>query len=384
MLWFSTKICLALKSMKNSSQVKAVRRREMIEAVECLTKEGMQTREACETVGVTQSQFYKWRARHRQDSFQGLYDRSRRSAAHPRNISETERDRIIALALGFPGEGCNRLQSRLKQEGINRSATAIQNVLLSAELSDRESRYARKLGLEEDWETKESALPSEMSRTAIHRQKQNAMQNAIRSAKLAGDMVFQSFYRVGNGVCSDRIFLHFAIDAATNWSWARLQLTDNYDSQLRSRRGQPSVKDVTNFLEDSVLPTFRRKRIRIKRIFTDNRPAFIAPVLLQSHQVFEGARPLSYSDLLNRRRIHQEIFDAKGWRANFQTAAFRYQLRKDVLTKDVLLWFLDNGYGSYISSNFDGTDFPSGIEGLQTLLDDWIKNRNEGFGLRLK
>ncbi len=90
-------------------------------------------RAACAQAGIHHSTFYRWR---------------NQPGGHQRRVSWLERhlgERIVAAALGHPGDGPRRLVDHLAGQGVVVSASKVWRTLVKHRLNTRALRYLRRL-----------------------------------------------------------------------------------------------------------------------------------------------------------------------------------------------------------------------------------------------
>ena len=106
-----------------------------------LAKELGNVAEACRQRGLDRTSFYEWKRRFQTQGFEGLKDLPPIHKSHPQTTPPATVERIRALALEHPAYGCNRLEARLRLEGIAVSAITIQKILNAADLGTRTDRW---------------------------------------------------------------------------------------------------------------------------------------------------------------------------------------------------------------------------------------------------
>ena len=294
----------------------------MLKAVERLIKEGYSVQSACKALGVARSQFYKWRSRQCENSEAGLRDLWQRSPNHSANISEAERERILALALKFPEEGCDRIKRRLADEGVARSSTTVQNVLRKAGLGTQEQRIARRRQLNLVWRAQMQKLPSRRCRT-----KGDRIYEEVRSSMAPGERILQSFFSIVGTETPKTFHLHFIFDCATEWTCYSLRLIPDGVSEEQS---------AIALLRGKTLGEFYAQGVDIRRIATDNRAIFTVDSQFSTGELESSA----YSSLLKKKEIDHQVFKVEQWAKTPYLISLLRRLKAAFADKETLARFI--------------------------------------------
>lgn len=300
----------------------AAKRQQMLEEVILLTDAGVTICEACEKLNVTRSQFHKWRARRYENPVSGLQDLSRRAPVHSRNVSALERKEIIVMALKFPDEGCVRLQRRLKQEGIVRGLTTIQNVLVLAKIG---SRGQRREVPDIDARLQIHKLAPPIGRAKILRPYRD-----FRERQKPGHSVFQSFFRIAVPERLGKLYLHFVCDIATELFWFDL-------SWGLGTGGEPRPQDVIALLKEGAKAAYAAEGVRVKYIFSDDQAAFN----IRNDEPLSDENPgemqiSSYQNFLETIDIEYRIFGEVKWKKNAFLSSILKRLKRQFPDKKTL------------------------------------------------
>ena len=101
--------------------------------------------EACRSMGVHRSTYYRWKRLVEQSGLEMLRPRERRRPQMPNQLSVMVEQRIVAFALGHPGYGPRRIASRLARPewgGLVLSANGVYKTLVRHGLNTRAKRLA--------------------------------------------------------------------------------------------------------------------------------------------------------------------------------------------------------------------------------------------------
>jgi transposase InsO family protein len=215
--------------------------------------------EACRTMGVHRSTYYRWRGPVLHSGLEMLRPRERRPPRMPNQLSALTEERIVAFSLGQPGLGPRRIAATLAQErwgGIVVSPNGVWRVLRRHGLNRRVSRLSLVAGY--------AAPPQPAGRPpepARHLEVDHP-----------GELVGFDCFHVGRlSGTSGRVWQYTAIDLATSYLWAELHTTPL----------NPSAKN-TSALARRVAADLAASGWRLERVLTDNGSEF-------RNQVFDDA-----------------------------------------------------------------------------------------------
>ena len=288
------------------------KRQELLQKVELLIGQKESVRDACEKAGVTRSQFYKWRARRCEDPVNGLQSLSKRAGSHPRNLSPTERERILTLARDFPDDSYAQLKRRLEGESIVRSSTTIRNLLKAANIGQKETRgkwvdIGSRLQLQK--------LPNRRGKLKTLREYRD-----FRQRIKPGQLVFQSFYSIAAPERLGKLYLHFIYDFSTELVWFDLGWGVDID-------GAPQARDSVALLRSGAVTAFKEKGVAIERVGTGAHAIFVG----QSDSCSEGCfaedtvktSSSLYLNALKGARVEHEVIEEKSWEKNHMSSVLQ-------------------------------------------------------------
>jgi len=84
---------------------------------------------ACRRRGLDRRSFQEWKRRFQTQGFVGLKDLPPIPKSHPQTPPEPVAERIKALALAHPAQGCNRHEATRALKGVRVSAIILQKIL---------------------------------------------------------------------------------------------------------------------------------------------------------------------------------------------------------------------------------------------------------------
>jgi transposase InsO family protein len=207
---------------------------------------------ACRQRGVSRSQFYEYKRRFQTHGLEGLKDLPPIAKSHPMTTPPETVKKIKALALKHPAWGCQRLEALLKAEGISVSYVTVQKILDRNNLG---SRYQRWLALEEKAANKATQLSAEQV-AFIEKQNPCFKERHIHSEK-PGQLLNQDTFYVGYLKGVGKVYLHAVVDTYSSYAFAFLHTSK-----------QPEA--AVAVLHNDVLPFYRKIKLSIQTILTDN------------------------------------------------------------------------------------------------------------------
>ena len=212
--------------------------------------------EACRHRGMTRTQFYEYKRRFQTHGLEGLKDLPPIHKSHPQTTPPEVVKKILNLALKHPAWGCNRLEGLLKAEGINISNVTIQKILIKHELG---SRYERWLALERKY-AKEGIKLTKEQIAFIEKQNPAFKERHIESS-CPGELLSQDTFYVGRLKGVGKVYLHAVVDTYGSYAFGFLHTSK-----------QPEA--AVAVLHNDVLPFYRKHKLSIKAILTDNGTEF--------------------------------------------------------------------------------------------------------------
>jgi transposase InsO family protein len=187
---------------------------------------------ACRLHGIHRSTYYRWKALSDRFGLEILRPRERRRPQMPNSIPVLIEHRIIAYALGHPGEGPARISAELAREkngGLGVSGAGVYRVLRRHGLQTRALRNGLLAGY---------AAPPELARDP----------EPIRhiEVELPGQLVQFDCFCVGRLAGTKGVVWQYtAIDAASSFTWAELHVTPrNPDVRFCSKLAHRVARDL--------------------------------------------------------------------------------------------------------------------------------------------
>jgi transposase InsO family protein len=267
--------------------------------------------EACRLMGVHRSTYYRWKAQVDRQGLEMLRPRERRRPRMPNQLSVLVEQRIVAFALGHPGQGPRRIASRLARPewgGLIVSPNGVYKTLVRHGLNTRAKRLALIAGYRAPFApTREPVLEPHVETT--------------RPGELVGiDCFFVGRLHGAKGP----VWQITAIDTYSSFAWADLVVTPS---------AGPTVEQ-TSALARRVAAELQAAGWRLERVLSDNgnefgRQAFAArlPAGVRHSQIRSG-RPQTNGHV---ERLHRTILE-ECWRPAFARFLYaRYTgLRRDL------------------------------------------------------
>jgi transposase InsO family protein len=290
-----------------------------------LAKEMGSVRAACRLLGVHHSTYYRWRRQLVRYGTEILRPRERRQPRMPNAISPMFEQRILALALAYPGWGPDRLSLELgrpKWGGLKVSANGAWRVLKRHGLSTR----AKRLGLVAGY----AAPPEPEPRPPLP-------EMHIRADRPGHRVQMDCFYIGRLSGTQGVVWQYTAIDVASSFTWAELHLTPK----------NPSAK-WTSELARKVAEDLSGRGWRLEAVTTDNASEFrskefnsVLAELATRHIYIRPGRPTSNGCV---ERVQQTLLH-ECWKpafARYLTPKYT-GLRRD-LERELLLYNTDRAH----------------------------------------
>lgn len=284
--------------------------------------------EACRRRGVSRTQFYEWKRRFQTHGMEGLKDLPPIVKNHPFTTPPEVVGRIRELAMEHPSRGCGYLESLLSAEGIGVSKVTVQKILDDNGLG---KRYDRWLALEKKNFEGEVELTAEQV-AFIEKQNPQFRERHVESGR-PGELLNQDTFFVGRLKGVGKIYLHAVVDTCSSYAFGFLHT---------SKRPEGAVA----VLHNEVLPFYKKLKIEVTNILTDNGTEFKGTDL-HPYQVY-----LELNDIAHRTsRVRRP-----------QTNGFIERFNRTVLDEFFRLAFRQKLYET--------------LDALQTDLDAWLKFYN--------
>lgn len=208
--------------------------------------------EACRRRGISRTQFYEHKRRFQTHGIEGLKDLPPIAKSHPNTTPPEVVERIKKLALEHPSYGCNRLEALLKADGHAVSYVVIQKILNRNGLG---TRYDRWLALEQ--KNAEQAVELTGEQVAfIEKHNPCFKERHVESSK-PGELLNQDTFFVGHLKGIGKIYLHAVVDTYSSYGFGFLHTSK-----------QPEA--AVAVLHNDVLPFYKRLKLPVQSILTDN------------------------------------------------------------------------------------------------------------------
>lgn len=208
--------------------------------------------EACRQRGLDRTSFYEWKRRFQTHGFEGLKDLPPIHKSHPQTTPPETVARIKELALEHPAYGCNRLEALLSLEGRRVSAVTIQRILNDQGLG---SRYDRWLALESA--SSDQALELTGEQVAFLERLNPCFRERHVESAAPGELLSADTFYVGTLKGVGKVYLHAVVDTYGSYAFGFLHVSK-----------QPEA--AVAVLHNEVLPFYRRLKLSVKAILTDN------------------------------------------------------------------------------------------------------------------
>lgn len=206
-------------------------------------------REACKTLGISRSQYYKLLKNPEFASPKGY---------EPLKMGEETVRRILALALLYP-LGCRGIRDKLFEEGIRVSSVSVQKILNLHKLGTAKARFR---ALEKKiFETNGYLLNPEQKEFVG---KHNPVLLEIhRKIQAPGDLITVFSYFLGQLPWLGKVHLYFGLDAYSGYVQAMVTYA-------------PDKYLCAEFLKKDIFPFYEQQGISIKQVETSDDPEFFS------------------------------------------------------------------------------------------------------------
>jgi len=205
---------------------------------------------ACKAFGISKTTYYKIRNDFLKTG--SLEPKKRRKPRMPNETTLSVKKLLLRLVKEHPARGTQYYAYELRKQGIYRTQQAVWLCLKRFELNTIFKRliYIESLDLKNQPITERvlSSLKREFTKM-LHGQ-------------WPGHVVALDTFYVGNLKNVGRIYQITGLDLCSRFGWAKLYLDKSSDS-------------TTNFLEESLIPTFFKNSVTIESVLTDNGTEFI-------------------------------------------------------------------------------------------------------------
>lgn len=208
--------------------------------------------EACRRRGLDRTSFYEWRRRFQTHGFAGLKDLPPIHKSHPQTTPPETVERIKELALEHPAYGCNRLEAMLSLEGRRVSSITIQKILNDNGLGTRQERW---LALEKG--NADTALELTAEQAAFLEKLNPCFRERHVESSAPGELLSADTFFVGSLKGVGKVYLHAVVDTYGSYAFGFLHVSK-----------QPEA--AVAVLHNDVLPFYRRRKLEVKAVLTDN------------------------------------------------------------------------------------------------------------------
>lgn len=208
--------------------------------------------QACRDLGISRSLFYRWKDRYERYGSDGLRPKPRAGWKHPSQTPVHAERVVLALAVAEPTWGPLRLAVQLKRfNGFIIHSSTVYRILKRYGL---QTRFERLVVLERH-SAETAGLLTERTRRALLKASGQKPRHVEASAP--GELVCIDTFYIGKLKGVGKVWQYTACDAATSFGIARL-ITGNW-----------TAKKSAAFLNEVVVPTFKKKGFVVQRVLTD-------------------------------------------------------------------------------------------------------------------
>lgn len=206
--------------------------------------------QACRALGMTRTQFYKYRKRLKKYGLLGLRNLPPVHKSHPQTTPPEIVQRVIQLSLLHADWGCSRLSTCLKEQNISISGPTIQRILSKEGMG---SKNERSFLLEENVHEAKIVLTEEQSNTIY--QNNPCLREKQAESRHPGELLVQDTYTLDLNK-GQRIYFHYLVDTYNSYGFGQFSLTNDVDSAIQ-------------LLQERVLPFYQQWGVVIRHILTD-------------------------------------------------------------------------------------------------------------------
>ena len=208
--------------------------------------------EVCRRRGISRTQFYEYKRRFQTHGLEGLKDLPPIHKTHPQTTPPENVKKLLNWSAQHPTWGCIRLSNQLKLQGVSISSPTIQNILIKHQLG---SKYQRLLKLEEEALGKKLKLTVEQIK-AIEKANPCFRERHVES-KRPGELLCQDTFYVGQFKGVGKVYLQAIVDTYGSYAFGYL-----HPGKL--------PEHAVAVLHNDVLPQYRRWRLPVGAVLTDN------------------------------------------------------------------------------------------------------------------
>jgi transposase InsO family protein len=287
--------------------------------------------EACKVMGYSRDSFYRFKELYEQGGEAGLVEISRKKPIVANRVEERIEVAVVAFATDKPAYGQVRVSNELKKEGILISPGGVRSVWKRHNLETFKKRLK---GLEVKSAAENYILTEEQLKALEKGREEKEAHGEIETAH-PGYLISQDTFFVGTLKGVGRIYQQTVVDTYSKVAFAKL-----YDGK--------TALVAADMLNDQVVPFFEDEGLRILRVLTDRGTEYCGNIEHHAYQLYLALEDIDHTRTKVRHpqtngiceRFHRTILE------EFYSVAFRKKIY-------------------------------SGIEQLQTDLNEWLRHYNE-------
>ena len=284
--------------------------------------------EACRRYGIKRTQFYKFKRRFQVQGVEGLKNLPPIPKNHPLTTPPAQIEQILDLALKHPAYGCSRLESLLAADGKGLSNVTIQKILKKRQLGTRRERW---LFLEGKYAEQKGPLTDEQI-AFIEKGNPNFRERHTASSR-PGELLCQDTFFVGFLKGVGEVYMHSVVDTFSSYAFGFLHAAKQAEAAVA-------------LLRNDVLPFYRRHKLTVSTLLTDN------------NREFHGGKEHPYQQYLKLEGIEHRHNQEKRALIN----GFSERFRQTIFDEFYRIELREQGYRA--------------LEALQNDLDKWLLHYN--------
>ena len=208
---------------------------------------------ACRLVGVSRTSYYDWKELAENYGIDALMPKDRRRPQQPNETPTHVVADLLAIAVIEPTVGCHQHADRLAELGYEIGKTTVQRILNDHGMGRRRDRVARAGAL--------AALAGLITEPVT--EELEGPFGFCHWAGRPGDLVALDSFYIGKLKGVGKVYQLTAVDTCTRWAIVKLII------------GPVTAADTIRF-SDHVAKTWRRLKIPVRTVLSDNGPEYIA------------------------------------------------------------------------------------------------------------